>query len=129
MSPLVRGLMWPVISLVAIGATHLVAELVRPEIHEAIGPAVAMPIYLAAGAMAAYATLGAGGSAAHGFIAGAVLGLLPVVLQFVGFGVIAGRDSASVTTSAAFGWLGVFWGGALGSALAQILARRSQRSS
>jgi hypothetical protein len=118
MQPLVRGLMWPVISLVVIGATHLVAELIRPELHEAIGPAVAMPIYLVAGAWAGYATIRAGGSVASGFLAAAILGLLPVGLQFVGFGLIAGRDSASVTTAALFGWLGVLWGGSLGSGIA-----------
>jgi hypothetical protein len=118
MQPLVRGLTWPIISLVVIGATHLVAELFRPALHDAVGPAVAMPIYLVAGAWAGIATIRAGGSVAHGFAAGAILGLLPVALQLVGFGVIAGGDAASVATAALFGWLGVFWGGSLGSGIA-----------
>lgn len=120
MQPLVRGLTWPVISLVVIGATHLVAEMVRPELHDVIGPAVVMPIYLVAGAWAAYATIRAGGSVGFGFVAGAILGMLPLALQFVGFGLILGRDPATVATSAVFGWLGVFWGGSLGSGLAQM---------
>jgi len=119
MQPLVRGLIWPVISLVVIGATHLAGEMVRPELHDAIGPAAVMPIYLVAGAWAAIATIRAGGSIAHGVVAGAILGLLPVALQVVGFGLMLGRDSATVTTAAVFGWLGIFWGGALGSGIAR----------
>ena len=122
MQPLVRGLTWPVISLVVIGATHLVAEMIRPDLHDVIGPAVVMPIYLVGGAWAAYATIRAGGPASYGFVAAAILGLLPLALQFVGFGLILGRDPAAVTTSAFFGWLGVFWGGSLGSGLAQLFA-------
>ena len=122
MQPLVRGLTWPVISLVVIGATHLVAEMIRPDLHDVIGPAVVMPIYLVAGAWAGYATIRAGGPIAYGFVAAAILGLLPLVLQFVGFGLMLGRDPAAGTTSAFFGWLGVFWGGSLGSGLAQLFA-------
>lgn len=128
MQPLVRGLMWPVISLVVIGATHLLAELIRPELHDVIGPAVAMPIYLVAGALAGYGTIRAGGSIASGFLAAGILGLLPVALQFVGFGMIAGRDSAGVTSSAFFGWLGVFWGGSLGSGIAQTFSGGRERA-
>ena len=127
MRPLVQGLLWPVISLVVIGATHLIAEMVRPELHDAIGPAATMPIYLVAGAWAGFATIRAGGSLGFGFVAAAILGLLPVGLQFVGFGLILARDSAAVTTSASFGWLGVFWGGSLGSGLAQSFTSAGRR--
>ena len=118
MQPLVRGLTWPVISLVVIGATHLIAEMAWPDLHDVVGPAVVMPIYLVAGAWAAYGTIRAGGGVGYGFIAGAILGLLPLMLQLVGFGLIVGRESAAVTLAGLFGWLGVFWGGSLGSGLA-----------
>jgi hypothetical protein len=127
MQSLVRGLMWPVVSLEVLAATHLLAERVRPELRDAIGPAVVMPIYLAAGAWAGYATIRAAGSVGYGFLAAAILGLLPVGLQLVGFGLILGRDSAAVTTAAFFGWLGVFWGGSLGSGLAASLGPRAER--
>ncbi|MBI3751941.1 MAG: hypothetical protein HY263_09855 [Chloroflexi bacterium] len=119
MQPLVRGLTWPVVSLVLIGASHLVGEMVRPELHDAIGPAVAMPIYLVAGAWAAFGTIRAGGSISIGLVAAAILGLLPVGLQLIGFGLVLARDPAAVTTAALFGWLGVFWGGSLGMGLAR----------
>ena len=117
MQSIVRGLVWPVVSLIVIGSTHLAAELIRPDLHDVIGPAVVMPIYLVAGGLAAWATLTSGGTVLHGFAAAALLGLLPVGLQLVGFGVILGRDSETVTAAAMFGWLGVLWGGALGIGL------------
>lgn len=128
MQSLVRSLMWPVVSLMAIGATHLIAELVRPELHEVIAPAVAMPIYLVSGGWAGYATIRAGGSVALGFLAAAILGVLPVVLQLVGFGLIAGGDASVVSTAALFGWLGVFWGGSLGSGIAASSSATRDRS-
>ena len=128
MQPLVRGLTWPVISLVVIGATHLVAELLRPALHDAISPAATMPIYLVAGGWAAIAAIRAGGSVAHGFASGAILGVLPVGLQLVGFGMIGGRDLETVTIAGLFGWLGVFWGSALGSGIARSSGTFTKRA-
>src|SRR5260221_5155978 len=45
MDMLVKFLMWPVIALLFIGGTHLVAEGVRPALQDLIGTAVVMPIH------------------------------------------------------------------------------------
>jgi hypothetical protein len=123
MNALTRGLVWPIASLIAIGFTHLAAELARPALQSAIGPAVVAPVYLVVGAWAALATLRAGGSVWLGVLTGAIVGLLPVGLQIVGFGLIAGRDTESVATNAIFGFLGLLWGGFLGTGLAQSFPR------
>ena len=124
MSSMTRAVAWPVLSLLIIGGTHLVAEAIRPELHDVVGPAVATPIYLAVGGWAAFAVVRAGGTFVHGLLAGAALGLLPAALQVVGFGVLLGRDDASVTTSALFGFIALVWGGSLGSGIASSLALR-----
>jgi hypothetical protein len=124
MNPLIRGLTWPIIALLIVGGTHLVAEAVRPELQQLIGPAVLMPIHLVAGGWAAYGTVRAGGTFVHGLVAGAIMGLLPVGLQFVGFGLILGRDPAVTTTLAIFGLFTFFWGGALGAGIAQAFGPR-----
>ena len=126
MNSLVRGLTWPIVSLLLVGATHLLAEMIRPELQNAITPAVALPIYLVVGGWAAYATIRAGGAFGHGLLAAAILGLLPVALQFVGFGAILGRDSSTVMTSALFGLVAIFWGGALGAGIATGMAARAR---
>ena len=80
MNVLVRGLMWPIISLLVVGGSHFVAEAVWPSLAAFITPPVVMPIHVAAGAWAGLATVRAGGTFVHGILAGAVLGLLPVAL-------------------------------------------------
>jgi hypothetical protein len=119
-----RAVAWPVLSLLVIGGTHLLAEAVRPELHDVVGPAVAMPIYLVVGGWAAFAVVRAGRTFVHGLLAGTVLGLLPAMLQVVGFGVLLGHDTASVTTSALFGFIALVWGGSLGSGIASSLVVR-----
>ena len=57
MNALVRGLTWPIIALLVVGGTHLLAEALRPQLEDLIGPAVVMPIHLVAGGWAAYASL------------------------------------------------------------------------
>lgn len=119
MNSLIRGLTWPIVTLLIVGGTHLIAEGLWPALQNLIGPAVVMPIHLVAGGWAAYATLRAGGTIVHGLVAGAILGTLPLVLQVVGFGMILGRDADASLTAGIFGLFTIFWGGALGAGIAQ----------
>jgi hypothetical protein len=119
-----RAVAWPILSLLVVGGSHLLAEAVRPELHDVVGPAVAMPIYLVVGGWAAFAVVRAGGTFVHGLLAGALLGLLPALLQVIGFGLLLGRDTPSVTTSALFGFVALLWGGSLGSGIASSLVLR-----
>jgi hypothetical protein len=123
MSALVRGLTWPIVALLVVGGTHLVAEGLRPQLQDLVNTAVVMPIHLVAGGWAAYATVRAGGTFVYGLVAGAVLGLLPLVLQVVGFGLILGRDGDAVMTLGIFGLVTIFWGGALGAGIATATPR------
>ena len=122
MSSMARAIAWPVLSMLVIGATHLGLEAIRPELHDVIGPSVVMPIYLVVGAWTAFGVARAGGGFVGGLIAAAVLGSMPVALQFVGFGVLLGRDAAAVTTAAVVGLAGLTWGGALGAGIASATA-------
>jgi hypothetical protein len=121
MNALVRGLTWPVVSLLLIGGTHFLAEALRPQLQQVFVPPVVMPIYLAVGGWAGFSVVRAGGTLVHGLVGGAVIGGLPVALQLVGFGLILGRPSDVVVTAALFGLLGLFWGGSIGSGVATSL--------
>ena len=125
MNALIRGLTWPIVSVLLVGGTHLVAEMIRPQLQDLIGPAVVMPIHLIAGGWAGYATVRAGGSFVLGLVAGAIIGLLPVALQFVGFGLILGRGADITLSLALFGLFTMFWGGALGAGIAQARVERA----
>lgn len=120
MRSLTRGLMWPVLTLLVIGGTHFLAEALRPELREAVTTPVVMPIYLVAGAWAAVLTRREGGNYVLGLVAGAILGLLPLMLQVIGFGLLLGRDGAAALTSGVFGLLAIFWGGALSAGIGEI---------
>ena len=118
MNILVKCLVWPVIALLFIGGTHLVAEGIRPDLQNLIGPAVVMPIHLVAGGWAAYMVLRNGGGFVLGLVAGAILGLMPLALQVVGFALILGRAADASLTLGIFGLFTIFWGGVLGAAIA-----------
>jgi len=119
MNALIRGLTWPIASLLIVGGSHFIAEAAWPSLQALVTAPVVMPLHLVAGAWAGFATVRAGGSFVHGIVAGAVLGLLPVALQLVGFGLILGRPADVVTTAAVFGFFTILWGGVLGSGYAQ----------
>jgi hypothetical protein len=118
MSSMARAIAWPIVTLLVIGATHLGLEAIRPELHDVIGPPIVMPIYLVVGGWTAFGVARAGGGFVTGLLAAVALGLMPVALQIVGFGILLGRDGATVTTAALFGLAGVTWGGALGAGIA-----------
>jgi len=115
---LVRGLTWPVVTLLLIGGSHLIAEAIRPGLKDVIGPAVVAPIYLVVGGWGAWASRRAGASWIVGVLGGAILGILPLMLQVVGFGLILGRDADAVLTSGLFGLFAMTWGGTIGSGVA-----------
>jgi hypothetical protein len=121
-SSTMRAIAWPILTLLVIGGTHLGLEAIRPELHDVIGPAVVMPIYLVIGGWTAFGSARAGGGFVGGLVAAGVLGMMPVVLQVVGFGIVLGRDGGAVTTAALFGLAGITWGGAIGSGLASATA-------
>jgi hypothetical protein len=121
MNALTRGLAWPIVSLLIIGSSHLLAEMVRPALQTIFIPPVTMPVLLVIGGWTGVAVVRAGGTLIHGLLGAAVIGLFPVVLQLVGFGVILGRTWDTVVTTALYSFLAVFWGGAIGSGVATSL--------
>ena len=88
-----RTLKWPVISLLITGATHFLLEAIWPDLRNTFIPPVLAPILLAYGAWVGYRAIGAGGTYPQAIAAAATLGILPVMLDIVGFGLILGRGT------------------------------------
>ena len=109
-----RTFLWPVIALLVIGGTHFTAEAIWPKLQTIIGPTVEGPLLLAAGAWLGRNAVRAGGNFGVVIVSGLVLGLLPLVLQVVGFGMLLNRGAEAGQLAGTFGLLMVSWGALIG---------------
>jgi hypothetical protein len=114
-----RILMWPVIGLIVTGAWHFTIEAIWPDLRATFVPAVLAPLLLAYGAWVGYRAvlLGAGFVVAVG--AGLILGLLPLALDIVGFGMVLGRGVDDGILAGIFGLSFVTFGALIGAGFAQ----------
>jgi hypothetical protein len=116
---LLRILMWPVISLVVTGLWHLTIEAIWPDLQGTFVPAVLAPLLLSYGVWVGYRAimLGAGFVAAVG--AGLILGLLPLGLDIVGFGIVLDRGVDHGLLAGVFGLSFVIFGALIGAGFAE----------
>ncbi len=115
MTTMYRTLKWPVIGLLITGGMHFIAEAVVPELKTVFTPPVLAPLLLAYGIWVGYRAIGLGGNYGHAILAAALLGLLPVVLDVFGFGLILGRGIDVGIRSGIFGFTLIVWGSLAGS--------------
>jgi hypothetical protein len=114
-----RGaLTWPIVSLLITGMWHFTVEAIWPDLRNLFVPAVLAPILLAYGAWAGQRTVSGGGSYVAAIVAGAILGVLPLLLDTIGFGVILGRGSDAGLQAGIFGFSVVLFGALLGGGYA-----------
>ena len=109
-----RTLKWPVIVLVIIGVTHLVAEAIWSDLQTIFIPSVVAPVLLAVGVWVGVNAVRSGGNIGPVIIAGAVLGLLPLALDLFGFGLLLDRGMEAGRMAGIFGFLMVLWGSLIG---------------
>ena len=115
---LVRALRWPVITLLIVGGVHFVEEIILPDLKNIFVPPVVGPIVLVVGIWVGYKTIRFGGHFGHVLLAGAIVGLLPVVVEVGGFGVLLGRGVTEGVLAGVFGWDMIFWGALIGGGFA-----------
>ena len=111
-------LKWPVISLLITGALHFSAEAIWPDLRNTFVPAVLAPLLLAYGLWVGYRAIQAGLGYLEAILGGAILGLLPLLLDIVGFGVILGRGTTAGELAGIFGFAFVLFGSLLGAGVA-----------
>ena len=108
-------LTWPVISLLVTGATHFTLEAIWPDLRNTFIPPVLAPILLAYGLWVGYRAIGVGGTYLHAIAAALVLGILPIVLDIVGFGLILGRGTDAGVMAGVFGAAVIIFGSLIGA--------------
>ncbi len=116
MMNVIRALRWPIAALVATGMLHLVAEAVRPDLRNEFTPAMIGVLLLAYGLWIGWSVTAAGGSIGVAVAAGAIVGILPLALDVVGFGILLGRGVDAGLTSGVFGFLVIVFGTLAGAA-------------
>lgn len=112
----VRALRWPVAALITTGMLHLIAEAVRPDLRNDFTPTTVGLLLLAYGLWIGWSVTTAGGSMGVAVTAGAIVGILPLALDVVGFGVLLGRGVDAGLTAGVFGFLIVVFGTLAGAA-------------
>jgi len=115
---LVKTLKWPVISLLITGGFHFVIEAIWPDLKSYfVAPALAA-LLLAYGIWVGYKMIQFGGTYIQAIVGAAILGLLPILLETIGFGMILGRGVQPGMMAGIFGFSMILWGGLLGSGFA-----------
>ncbi len=100
------------------GAAHFMLEAVWPDLRNSFIPPVLAPILLAYGAWVGYRAIGAGGTYLHAIAAAAILGLLPIMLDVIGFGMVLGRGTEAGVLAGVFGFAVIVFGALIGAGFA-----------
>jgi hypothetical protein len=114
----VKTLKWPVVSLLITGMVHFILEAVESDLQTMFIPAVLAALLLAYGLWVGYRMVQGGGSFIQAIVAGLVLGLLPLMLDTLGFGLILGRGLTAGLLAGLFGLSMILWGALAGSGFA-----------
>jgi len=114
---LMKTLKWPAICLIIAGLIHVAAEMTMPALTALISLAVVAPVLLGFGILVGYRAAGNGGGLGQVLGAGVLLGLLPVILDTLAFGMILGRGVQIEFVGGIVGFLIIVWGALLGGAI------------
>ena len=114
----VKTLKYPVISAVIVGLLHLISEAILPDLKGIFQPPVVALVVMSFGIWAGYKTVQFGGNYGNVIVAGLILGILPLFLQIVGFGLLLGRGMTSGVLGGVFGFDTVIFGSLIGGGFA-----------
>lgn len=114
----VKTLRWPVISLLIVGISHFIAEIIWPGLKDIYQPHVLAPLLLAFGVWVGYKAIQFGGTYGTVIVAGAILGLLPIVVELFGFGILLGRGVQQGVLASEFGFAMILYGALIGGGFA-----------
>jgi len=113
---LIKILKWPVISLLITGAIHFTLEAVLPDLKSLFIPSSLANLFLAYGFWVGYKTIHFGGNYLRAILAAIILGILPFILDTLGFGMILGRGLPAGTLAGVYGFSMILFGSLIGSA-------------
>ena|SRR3990172_8613005 len=114
----VKTLKFPIISAVIIGLLHLISEAIVPDLKGLFQPSVVALVVTALGIWVGYKAVQFGGNYGSVIGVGVILGILPLFLQIVGFGLLLGRGMTAGVQGGIFGFDMVLFGSLIGGGFA-----------
>jgi len=115
---LIKTLKWPFISILIAGALHFTLEAIWPDLQTSYPTPVLGLVQFAYGIWVGYLTVHNGGSFVTAILYGALLGLFPLVVNPLSFGMILGRDLNAVMLAGVFGLSMIVFGSLVGGGFA-----------
>lgn len=112
---LIKTLKWPVVCLLITGVVHFTLEAVLPDLKTLFIPPALAGLFLAYGVWVGYKSIHFGGSYLTAILAAAILGILPLILDTLGFGLILGRGLQWGILAGVFGFSMILFGALIGS--------------
>ena len=126
MEKLIRTLKWPFISLLITGSFHFIIEAIWPDLRNLFIAPVLAPLLLAYGIWVGYRTISNNGNYLTAIIAALILGLLPLLLETFGFGMILGFEGRALVGIYALGM--ILFGSLIGSGYALSVKEASDKA-
>jgi hypothetical protein len=115
---LVKTLKWPFISILIAGALHFTLETIWPELQSSFPTSVLGVVQFAFGVWVGYLAVHNGGNFLTAILYGALLGLFPLLVNPLSFGLILGRDPHAVLLAGVFGCSMIVFGSLVGGGFA-----------
>jgi hypothetical protein len=125
MDLLYKTLKWPVVSLLITGGFHFIVEAIWPDLKTVYVAPVIAPLVLVFGLWVGYRSIQNGGTYLHAILAAAILGVLPIVLEIVGFGMILGHGTQAGILSGVFAFSYILFGSLIGAGF--VLSREGSK--
>jgi hypothetical protein len=107
---LIKTLKMPLLSMFIAGAMHFTVEAIWPDLQSFYTTPILSLVQFAFGIWVGYKAVHNGGKFLTAILAGALLGLFPLVANPLTFWLILGRSLHTVMLAGLVGWTMVVWG-------------------
>ena len=115
---LVKTLKWPFIGVFIAGAFHFAVEAIWPDLQSLYTAPVLGLVQFAFGIWLGYVTIHNGGNFLTAILYGALLGLFPLVVNPLSFGMMLGRSLSATALAGVFGFSMMLFGSLVGGGFA-----------
>jgi hypothetical protein len=114
----IKTLKWPFLVVLISGSLHLVLVATFPDLQNLYGPPLLGLVQLSIGFWVGYASVHKGGNFLTALVCAALLGLFPLIVYPLSFGMILGEDLHTTMLAGVFGFANFVFGSLVGGGFA-----------